>query len=122
MKQTIKLYDIYHTDLFSRAKAKLLSDMISSDADTVILDFEGITFMSRSFTDELYNIVTAHPNKAFTYIGRNDDLCAMMEKVADGRQRERQLGLPPAQMLSFNSLSELAEFLVGQDRLLKENP
>ena len=56
MKQTIKLYDIYHTDLFSRAKAKLLSDMISSDADTVILDFEGITFMSRSFTDELYNI------------------------------------------------------------------
>ena len=57
MKQTIKLYDIYHADLFSRAKASILAEMISPEADTVILDFEGITFMSRSFTDELYNIV-----------------------------------------------------------------
>lgn len=114
MKQIIKLYDIYHADLFSRAKATLLADIISPEVNTVILDFEGIGFMSRSFTDELYNIVIAHPDKNFSYIGRNDDLCGMMEKVADGRKRERQLGIPPAQMLTFDSQSKLAAFLVAQ--------
>ena len=114
MTQTIKLYDIYHADLFSRAKAAQLINYISPDADTVILDFEGITFMSRSFTDELYNIVITYPNKTFKYIGRNDDICIMMEKVADGRTRERQLGIPPAQMFFFDSQSKLSDFLVAQ--------
>lgn len=114
MKQTIKLYDIYHADLFSRAKASILADIVSPEADTVTLDFEGITFMSRSFADELYNTVIAHPDKTFEYICRNDDICAIMEKVADGRTRERQLGIPPAQMFSFDSQSKLSEFLTVQ--------
>ena len=114
MKQTIKLYDIYHADLFSRAKASILAEMISPEADTVILDFEGITFMSRSFTDELYNIVITYPEKTFGYIGRNDDIRVMMEKVAEGRTRERQLDIPPAQMLTFDSQNKLADFLVMQ--------
>ncbi len=112
MEQIIKLYDIYHADLFSRAKAIVLADIISPEADTVILDFEGITFMSRSFTDELYNIVIKYSDKTFGYIGRNDDICVMMEKVAEGRMRERKLGIPPAQMLTFDSQSKLADFLV----------
>lgn len=114
MTQTIRLYDIYHADLFSRAKATQLASYINPDADIVILDFEDITFMSRSFTDELYNIVTATHGKTFRYIGRNDDIRIMMEKVADGRTRERQLGIPPAQMLTFDSQSKLADFLVVQ--------
>ena len=114
MTQTIKLYDIYHTDLFSRAKASLLVEMINSEADTVILDFEAIIFMSRSFTDELYNIVIGFPEKEFCYINRNDDIRIMMEKVAEGRTHERKLGIPPAQMYSFNNQSELADFLVAQ--------
>ena len=114
MTQTIKLFDIYHADLFSRAKALLLVDTISPKADTVILDFEGITFMSRSFTDELYNIVIDSPDKEFQYIHRNEDVRIMMEKVAEGRNRERQLGIPPAKMYTFNNQHELAEFLVAQ--------
>lgn len=114
MTQTIRLYDIYHADLFSRAKAALLVSYINSDADTIILDFDSITFMSRSFTDELYNIVTSMHGKTFRYSGRNDDIRVMMEKVADGRTRERQLGIPPAQMLTFDSQSKLADFLVEQ--------
>ena len=114
MTQTIKLYDIYHADLFSRAKASLLVEMISPEADTVILDFEDITFMSRSFTDELYNIVIDFPEKEFRYVHRNDDICIMMEKVAEGRTRERKLGIPPAQMYTFSNQSELSDFLVAQ--------
>lgn len=114
MTQTIKLYDIYHADLFSRAKVSLLVENISPKADTVILDFDGITFMSRSFTDELYNIVIDSPDKEFHYIHRNDEIRIMMEKVAEGRNHERQLGIPPAKMYTFNSPSELAEFLEAE--------
>ena len=114
MTQIIKLYDIYHADLFSRAKSAQLADHINSEADTVILNFTGITFMSRSFADELYNIVIAFPTKTFRYHGRNKDIITMMKKVAEGRTRERQLGIPPAQMLSFDSQSKLSDFLVTQ--------
>ena len=114
MTQTIRLYDIYHADLFSRAKANQLVNHISPKSDTVILDFEGITFMSRSFTDELYNLVNTMQGKVFRYTGRNDDIRVMMEKVADGRTRERKLGIPPAQMLFFDTQSKLADFLVVQ--------
>lgn len=114
MTQTIKLYDIYHADLFSRAKAAQLADHISSEADTVILNFNGITFMSRSFADELYNIVIAFPSKTFRYHGRNKDIFTMMKKVAEGRTHERQLGIPAAQMFSFDSQNKLSDFLVAQ--------
>ena len=114
MTQTINLYDIYHADLFSRSKAAQLAEHINNDANTVILDFEGITFMSRSFADELYNIVIAYPDKTFNYTGRNNDICIMMEKVADVRTREGRLGIPPAQMLFFDNQSKLSDFLIAQ--------
>ena len=114
MTQTIKLFDIYHADLFSRAKASQLVENICLEADIVILDFEGIIFVSRSFIDELYNIVIDSPDKEFQYIHRNEDIRIMMEKVAEGRSRERRLGIPPAKMYTFNSQRELAEFLVAQ--------
>lgn len=114
MTQTIKLYDIYHADLFSRAKAAQLSEHINSEADTIILNFDGITFMSRSFADELYNIVMAFPSKTFRYHGRNKDIFTMMKKVAEGRTHERRIGIPPAQMLSFDSQNKLSDFLVAQ--------
>ena len=40
MKQTIKLYDIYSADLFTRSRASELRSSISDGADEVILDFE----------------------------------------------------------------------------------
>ena len=44
MTQTIRLYDIYRADLFSRAKAAELASHINTDADSVVLDFSDISF------------------------------------------------------------------------------
>ena len=34
--------------------------------------------------------------------------------MSEGRSRERQLGIPPVQMYTFNNQSELEEYLVAQ--------
>ena len=57
MKQTIKLYDIYSADLFTLSRASELRSSIDEKADEVTLDFEGVSFMSRSFADEVCNII-----------------------------------------------------------------
>jgi len=113
MIQTIRLQDIYGPDLFSRAKATQLVNYMDVDAESFVLDFTGINFMSRSFTDELYSI-DADTGKSFKYNGCNDVIAAMMQKVADGRSRERQLGIQHPQMLTFETKDKLAEFLVTQ--------
>ena len=114
MTQTIRLYDIYCADLFSRAKAAELASHISADADAVMLDFTGISFMSRSFADELYNVIAAQAPRAFDFKGLSLDIDSLMQKVADGRTRERQLGIQHPQMLTFDTKETLSEFLVAQ--------
>lgn len=114
MRQTIRLYDVYHADLFSRAKAAELAAHINSNAETVELDFTGIGFMSRSFADELYNVIAAQAPCTFAFAGRNQDIVSMMKKVADGRNRERKLGIQHPQMLSFDTKDTLADFLIAQ--------
>jgi len=60
MEKIIKLAEVISTDIRSRANAEILKNQISSGND-IMLDFEGVTFISRSFADELYNL-TEHVN------------------------------------------------------------
>ena len=57
MKQTIRLQDIYSADLFTRSRASELRACINENANEITLDFDGIGFMSRSFADEVCNII-----------------------------------------------------------------
>ena len=114
MKQHIKLIDIYHADLFSRSKAVELAGHINETAEEVVLDFQGIGFMSRSFADELYSITHSLPGVSFTYQGRIDVVETMMDKVAEGRTRERRMGISHPVMYKFDSKQELMDFLMRQ--------
>ena len=112
MKQTIRLTDIYNGDLFTRSKATELSGCIIPNADEVVMDFEGISFMSRSFADELYNVVEDFKDKLFEYIHRNDVVETMMTKVAEGRKRERKRGISHAKNYEFDDMESLSAFLM----------
>ena len=111
MKQTIKLYDIYSADLFTRSRASELRSSINDGADEVILDFEGINFMSRSFADEVCNIIDDLPSKAFAFINQNEDVEAMMTIVREGRNRERIRGVGNAKIYEFKDMESLSAFL-----------
>jgi hypothetical protein len=64
---------IYSADLFIRSRASELRKCINDDADEVTLDFEGIGFMSRSFADEVCNIIDDMGGKTFTGAARPYD-------------------------------------------------
>ena len=113
MKQTIRLQDIYNADLYTRSRASELRACINEDADEVTLDFEGIGFMSRSFADEVCNIIDDLRDKTFTFTGQNDDVATMMTKVRDGRNRERKRGVGNAKMYEFKDMESLSKFLLA---------
>ena len=113
MTQTIRLQDIYSADLYTRSRASELRESISPEADQVTLDFEGIGFMSRSFADELCNIIDDQKDKTFTFTGQNSDVATMMTKVREGRSRERKRGVGNAKMYEFKDMESLSEFLLA---------
>ena len=113
MTQTIRLQDIYSADLYTRSRASELRASISPEADQVTLDFEGIGFMSRSFADELCNIMDDLKTVCFQFVNRTADIEAMMQKVAEGRSRERKRGVGNAKMYEFTDMEKLSEFLLA---------
>ncbi len=114
MKQIVRLNTIYNGDLYTRAKAIELKDCINRDAATVILDFKGIMFMSRSFADELCDVIEEFQGITFEFINRVEEIEVMMTKVSEGRKRERIRGISPAKMYEFKDMESLSEFLLAQ--------
>jgi hypothetical protein len=113
MTQTIRLQDIYSADLYTRSRASELRASINPDADQVTLDFEGIGFMSRSFADELCNIMDDQKTVRFQFVNRTTDIEAMMQKVSEGRSRERKRGVGSPKMYEFTDMEKLSEFLLA---------
>ena len=112
MKQTIRLHDIYSADLYTRSRASELRACINDNANEVTLDFEGIGFMSRSFADEVCNIIDDLKEKTFSFTGQNNDVATMMTKVREGRNRERKRGVGNARMYEFKDMESLSKFLL----------
>ncbi len=112
MKQIIRLHDIYSADLYTRSRASELRARINDNANEVTIDFEGIGFMSRSFADEVCNIIDDLKEKTFSFTGQNNDVATMMTKVREGRSRERKRGVGNAKMYEFKDMESLSKFLL----------
>lgn len=69
--------------------------------------------MSRSFADELYNIIDTFKDKSFIYTHQNDVVETMMTKVAEGRSRERNRGISNPKILEFKDQKSLEEYLIA---------
>ncbi|MBQ6681549.1 MAG: hypothetical protein IJM78_04905 [Prevotella sp.] len=76
-------------------------------------NFSDVTFMSRSFANELYNITDTFKNKSFIYTHQNDVVETMMTKVAEGRSRERNRGISNPKILEFKDQKSLEEYLTA---------
>ena len=113
MKQYIKMNAIYSADLYTRSRAAELRSCIKSDATEVILDFESIGFMSRSFADEICNIMDDNKAIHFDFVNRNSDVETMMTKVVECRSQERKRGVSNAKMYEFHDMESLSEFLLA---------
>jgi GTP1/Obg family GTP-binding protein len=113
MKQTLKLKDIYAADLFSRSRVSELLQYINSNTDEIVLDFDGINFISRSFADELCNIMDDNNDKKFVFVGQIAEVQTMISRVQESRKQERKRGIMHPKMYSFNNMESLSSFLMS---------
>lgn len=113
MEQTIKLREIYVADLFTRSRANELRSRIDKRAKKVILDFDQIGFMSRSFADELCNIMDENNNVSFCFINCSNDIDSMINKVKNSRSIERKRGVGNAKIYKFDSIESLSKYFLS---------
>ena len=78
MDKIFKISELISTDIRSRANANIIRSAIDGINERIVLDFDGVCFISRSFTDELYNVLEEHKNISFT--NTSDNIKAMLTR------------------------------------------
>ena len=112
MKQIIILRNIFDAELYTRSSAAELRSKIASTVEDVVLDFKQKGFISRTFADELCNIIDDMKSVKFSFINRSDEVETMMNKVVEGRSRERKRGVGNAKIFKIKNLEELSKYFL----------
>ena len=101
MNTMLKIADLISTDIRSRANA----DIIRSAIDGI----KGVIFVSRSFTDELYNVM--EENKNVSLVNMSNFVKSMLEAVTNGRNSKRVFRQSESEIKEFEDMSSLSSFL-----------
>lgn len=110
MEQTYHLSSEIGTELLARSKAAALAKRIYGETGNVIFDFMNVMFISRSFADELCNIVDTFKGR-ISFANMSQDIEDMISAVTEGRIRGREKGRRPARFLEFDDVESLSEFM-----------
>lgn len=99
-------------ELRSRAEAKKVLDWFNSCAQNdVVIDYIGISFISRSFADELCGIID-DMNKLYSIseINQNINISTTMKIVRNGRNKPKEVKLT-GDTIELKDMKSLEEFL-----------
>lgn len=107
-RNVIKVNELIGSEGRSRTNvAKLRLNDIPASVH-VVLDFYGVEFLSRSFTDE---IISQMQGRQYTIENANEIVANMFKAVAEGRSKSREHNTSSADVKSFKSLVELSRYL-----------
>ena len=107
MNEMIKLYDLFGTEIRSRSNADVLREKIL-DCNISIIDLSQITFISRSFADELCNLSESDNIKIYNAKGIVKN---MLSIVPESRKNKRIRKTDNAEMKEFSDFKSLSNFL-----------
>jgi len=110
MKKRIEIAKLISSDVRSRANAEKIVRSIDSGISEIELDFKDVTFMSRSFADELCDIIERMNWIHFTESNMSAFVEAMFNTVSNGRNREREREVYDADIIYLNDMKSLTEF------------
>lgn len=79
--------------------------------DGVVLDLSGVEFVSRSFADELYNIITDCPTVRTE--GAHGIVAPMLAAVEQGRSKPRHRERDDAEVVEAHDMDNLAHLLMS---------
>lgn len=111
MDKILKIAEIISTDIRSRANANIIKSIIDGFSGNIVLDFEHVTFMSRSFTDELYNVISENKNVSLTNM--DDFIASMYDTVTEGRKNKRIYESKSAEIKECNDMKSLSCILAS---------
>ena len=104
MNEMIKLYDLFGTEIRSRSNADVLREKIL-DCNISIIDLSQITFISRSFADELCNLSESDNIKIYNAKG------IVKNMLSESRKNKRIRKTDNAEMKEFSDFKSLSNFL-----------
>lgn len=105
----IKIAILISKDIRSRANAEIIKSVIDGIDESITLDFTGVTFISRSFADELYNLQSDHKN--ISLAGMEGFVNSMYETVVQGRLSKRVFKHETSEIKVCEDMGSLSSFL-----------
>lgn len=112
MKHYIKIAELIGTDIRSRNNAKRILEVINTD-DEYTLDFTSVEFMSRSFTDELCNIIDYNNNVTIDEVTMERQIEDIYTIVNRGRQTKRKRAKSKGKIIELNTSEEVRTFFAS---------
>lgn len=110
-KEIIKISALISSDVRSRSNAEIIRSAIDGISDKVVLDFSGVSFVSRSFTDELCLIIEHCKNITIDMVNMSDIVRTMIEAVKKGRENRRVRIKDDSEIREFDDIESLSKFL-----------
>lgn len=111
----IKISVLISSDVRSRSNAEIVRNAMMKMSDKVILDFSGVSFVSRSFSDELCSIVDDFQNLTIKMVNMSDMVKNMIEIVEKGRKNRRIRINDDSVIREFDDIDSLLKFLNSED-------
>ncbi|WP_251620420.1 hypothetical protein [Odoribacter lunatus] len=107
----IKISSLISSDVRSRSNADIVRNAMMRMSDKAILDFSGVSFVSRSFSDELCSVVEHFHNLTIVMINMSDVVRNMIEIVKNGRKNKRVRINDESVIKEFDNIDSLLKFL-----------
>lgn len=109
MEKVLNISVLVSTDIRSRANANIIRSFIDGVSGKIILDFSGVTFISRSFADELYNILNEWDNVSLA--NESELVKSMLEAVSLSRKNKRVQNNNTSEIKEIDDMKSLESFL-----------
>lgn len=113
MENVIKIAELISTDVRSRSNAKIIRDKLKQNHGRTVLDFNGVVFISRSFTDELCSILEQPQNSNVERINEANNIKIMIDTVTESRRvNKRMRPKESSKIESFSDMESLSKYLL----------
>ena len=108
--ERISIKDVVGTDVRSRISLDAVKALMTHGGEYVI-DMEGVTSISRSVADELYNLQQDYSAVRFEH--QTEFVQRMMSIVWDGRSKKRVREEEDVEMMDMTSIEDFSRYLLS---------
>lgn len=96
------------TDLRTRSFFRRDIDALLTHVQSIVMDFAGVVFVSRSVADEIFNVLEDYPNVSILHM--EGDVEMMFAVVKNGRSTPRKYNDLNTSSVQLKTMDELQSF------------